>query len=73
MTNTTIALPTLLRLTDPGLREQLEALPASAALIGIQGSCAGSAPSTSSAMRACAITSPSAHPSAWSAYCSDTV
>ena len=34
MTNTT-ALPTMLRFTDPGLREQLEALPASAALIGI--------------------------------------
>jgi DNA helicase HerA-like ATPase len=34
MTNTT-ALPKLLRLTDPGLREQLEALPDSAALIGI--------------------------------------
>lgn len=34
MTNTT-ALPKLLRLTDPGLREQLEALPASATLIGI--------------------------------------
>ncbi|MFD9283641.1 hypothetical protein ACFWD7_41445 [Streptomyces mirabilis] len=32
---TTTALPKLLRLTDPGLREQLEALPASAALIGI--------------------------------------
>ncbi|MFE8965064.1 hypothetical protein [Streptomyces iakyrus] len=32
---TTIALPKLLRLTDPGLREQLEALPDSAALIGI--------------------------------------
>ncbi|GHF21681.1 hypothetical protein GCM10018789_59580 [Streptomyces werraensis] len=30
-----IAAPTLLRLTDPGPREQLEALPASAALIGI--------------------------------------
>jgi hypothetical protein len=34
MTNPT-ALPKLLRLTDPGLREQLEALPDSAALIGI--------------------------------------
>ncbi|MFE7840818.1 hypothetical protein ACFU53_33625 [Streptomyces sp. NPDC057474] len=34
MTSTT-ALPKLLRLTDPGLREQLQALPASAALIGI--------------------------------------
>ncbi len=34
MTNTT-APPTMLRFTDPGLREQLEALPASAALIGI--------------------------------------
>ncbi|WP_371640293.1 hypothetical protein [Streptomyces virginiae] len=34
MTNTT-ALPRMLRFTDPGLREQLEALPASAALIGI--------------------------------------
>ncbi|MDX3587629.1 hypothetical protein [Streptomyces europaeiscabiei] len=34
MTNTT-ALPKVLRLTDPGLRAQLEALPASAALIGI--------------------------------------
>ncbi|MFG2267310.1 hypothetical protein [Streptomyces sp. NPDC048720] len=34
MTNTT-ALPKLLRLIDPGLREHLEALPASAALIGI--------------------------------------
>ncbi|MFD5185029.1 hypothetical protein ACFWMQ_21020 [Streptomyces sp. NPDC058372] len=34
MTNTT-ALPKLLRLTDPGLREQPEALPDSAALIGI--------------------------------------
>lgn len=32
---TTTALPKLLRLTDPGLREQLQALPASAALIGI--------------------------------------
>ncbi|MEU1050644.1 hypothetical protein ABZ400_36695 [Streptomyces sp. NPDC005897] len=32
---TTTAPPKLLRLTDPGLREQLEALPASAALIGI--------------------------------------
>ncbi|MER6405948.1 hypothetical protein ABT269_20920 [Streptomyces viridosporus] len=34
MTNTT-ALPKLLRLTDPGLRKQLQALPDSAALIGI--------------------------------------
>ncbi|MEU7384198.1 MULTISPECIES: hypothetical protein [unclassified Streptomyces] len=34
MTNTT-ALPKLLRLTDPGLCEQMEALPDSAALIGI--------------------------------------
>ncbi|MER6030701.1 hypothetical protein [Streptomyces sp. NPDC001851] len=34
MTNTT-ALPKLLRLTDPGLRQQLQALPDSAALIGI--------------------------------------
>ncbi|WP_053673050.1 hypothetical protein [Streptomyces sp. NRRL B-1140] len=34
MTNAT-ALPTVLHFTDPGLREQLEALPASAALIGI--------------------------------------
>lgn len=34
MTTTTV-LPKVLRLTDPGLREQLEALPASAALIGI--------------------------------------
>ncbi|WP_424893237.1 hypothetical protein [Streptomyces sp. XH2] len=34
MTNTT-ALPKMLRLTDPGLREQLEALPDSTALIGI--------------------------------------
>ncbi|MGZ0200609.1 hypothetical protein ACNFR7_10525 [Streptomyces sp. RM1] len=34
MTNTTV-LPKLLRLTDPGLREQLQALPDSAALIGI--------------------------------------
>jgi hypothetical protein len=32
---TTTALPKLLRLTDPGLREQMEALPDSAALIGI--------------------------------------
>lgn len=32
---TTTALPKLLRLTDPGLREQMEALPALAALIGI--------------------------------------
>jgi DNA helicase HerA-like ATPase len=32
---TTTALPKLLRLTDPGLRGQLQALPASAALIGI--------------------------------------
>ncbi|MGW2601209.1 hypothetical protein [Streptomyces klenkii] len=35
MTNTITALPTMLRLTDPGLRERLEAMPASAALIGI--------------------------------------
>ncbi|MFI5867423.1 hypothetical protein [Streptomyces sp. NPDC051546] len=39
MTNTTnttlIALPQLVRLTDPGVRERLEALPASTALIGI--------------------------------------
>ncbi|WKK24398.1 hypothetical protein QZH56_01700 [Streptomyces olivoreticuli] len=34
MTNTT-AFPRLLRLTDPGLREQLEALPALAALVGM--------------------------------------
>ncbi|MFV0126127.1 hypothetical protein ACLGI4_29020 [Streptomyces sp. HMX112] len=34
MTNT-ITLPKLLRLTDPGLREQLQALPDSAAVIGI--------------------------------------
>ncbi|MEV7129644.1 hypothetical protein [Streptomyces sp. NPDC093260] len=34
MTNTT-ALPKLMRLTDPGLREKLQALPDSAALIGI--------------------------------------
>ncbi|ASQ91805.1 hypothetical protein [Streptomyces sp. 11-1-2] len=34
MTNTT-ALPQVLHFTDPGLREQLEALPASTALIGI--------------------------------------
>ncbi|MEU8843332.1 hypothetical protein AB0D97_30105 [Streptomyces roseus] len=34
MTNTT-ALPTMLLFTDPALGEQLEALPASAALTGI--------------------------------------
>ncbi|MEU3787452.1 hypothetical protein [Streptomyces sp900129855] len=34
MTTTTV-LPKVLRLTDPGLREQLQALPASAALIGV--------------------------------------